>query len=196
MISKAHSEAARQNGKLYGGCKPRSPEQLRNDFFKRVDKLGPIPKHRPKLGSCWVWTGGRDVNGYGNFSVRGKPSKAHRFSFEIHTGIIPTSEMVCHHCDNPPCVNPDHLFLGNALTNNWDGFAKGRMKFVPPPKPLINERQIKYIRAHFRPHKTTVTMLAKQLGVSRHSVRWAIYGSYKKPKGHEGADILIQKLEP
>jgi len=180
MISAAHSAAARQNGILFGGTKQRTHEQLEADFLVKVNKDGPIPAHVPHLGKCWLWTGSCDGNGYGNFHVRGKPSKSHRYSYELHFGPFDEALFVCHHCDNTTCANPNHLFLGTCALNNADAAQKGRAKFVVPPQPLLSPEQIQYVRDHFIPYKATVSMLAKNMGVSRHSVKWAIYGSYKK----------------
>lgn len=82
-----------------------------------------------KSGDCWTWTGttnGRN-DGYGKFSVGPNVRVyAHRFSWELHNGLIPEGMLVCHHCDNPLCVRPDHLFLGTPLDNMRDMWAKGR----------------------------------------------------------------------
>lgn len=98
-------------------------------FWDKVDKNGPIPKHCPELGSCWNWLACTDPFGYGVLMIP-RPKKhrvcAHRFSYELHIGPIPGGMLVCHHCDNPPCTNPLHLFLGTYLDNNRDMYAKGR----------------------------------------------------------------------
>ena len=75
---------------------------------------------------CWQWLGAISTWGYGLFTVGGKVRHAHRVSWGMHNGTIPDGMMVCHHCDNPPCVRPDHLFLGTAKDNVADMIAKGR----------------------------------------------------------------------
>lgn len=75
---------------------------------------------------CWEWNGPRDQDGYGKFTVSGRPTSTHRYSWELHFGPIPEGQKVCHHCDNPPCSRPDHLFLGTHADNHADRNAKGR----------------------------------------------------------------------
>lgn len=75
---------------------------------------------------CWVWVGGTYRNGYGQATWQSGKISAHRLSWILHRGQIPVGMFVCHHCDNPPCVNPAHLFLGDAETNGRDMADKGR----------------------------------------------------------------------
>ena len=77
---------------------------------------------------CWPWIGARDrPNGYGRFSIkRSRAILAHRFAWILSNGPIPDGLCVLHRCDNPPCVNPAHLFLGTQADNNVDCVRKGR----------------------------------------------------------------------
>lgn len=77
-----------------------------------------------KSKSCWIWTAGT-IDGYGQFSFPAG-QRAHRYSWELHNGPVPERLCVLHRCDNPPCVNPDHLFLGTREENLEDMTAKGR----------------------------------------------------------------------
>jgi hypothetical protein len=79
---------------------------------------------------CWEWDAAKIHGGYGVIRT-GRPHKmvkAHRFAWEWFRGPIPPGLCVCHHCDNPPCVNPSHLFLGNNSDNVRDSMEKGRYK--------------------------------------------------------------------
>lgn len=85
--------------------------------------------HVDKSSDCWVWTGARNHQGYGRFGIPGRrTATASRFSYELHAGPIPVGLFVCHHCDNPPCVRPDHLFLGDYVANALDMVGKGRRR--------------------------------------------------------------------
>ena len=77
-------------------------------------------------GGCWRWIRARDTGGYGRIRVGNGYMGAHRFSWEIHRGPIPEGMLVCHKCDVPCCVNPEHLFIGTTFDNSVDKMRKGR----------------------------------------------------------------------
>lgn len=81
--------------------------------------------------ACWEWRGYREQDEYGRITKDRKILLAHRLSWEIHNGPIPVGMAVCHRCDNPPCVNPAHLFLGSNQDNLHDRDAKGRTPRAP-----------------------------------------------------------------
>lgn len=77
-------------------------------------------------GDCWEWRAERLRGGYGRLRVEGRKMLAHRVAWTLANGPIPDGVFVCHRCDNPPCCNPSHLFLGTHLDNTRDRDRKGR----------------------------------------------------------------------
>jgi hypothetical protein len=89
---------------------------------------------------CWTWTGAKLWSGYGAVKVNGRTYRAHRVSWELtRPSPIPRGIYVCHVCDNPPCVRPDHLFLGNQRDNIRDASAKGRMEHGPEHRARLSQ---------------------------------------------------------
>lgn len=84
-------------------------------------------KYIPILTGCWIWMSSLSDRGYGQLTIKNKTIYAHRFSWELHNGPIPEGLLVCHHCDTPLCVNPDHLFVGTQKDNILDAMRKGRL---------------------------------------------------------------------
>lgn len=97
----------------------RSNLSVTDRFWAKVDVRQP--------DECWVWTAGRQPNGYGQFRLNGRSLGAHRLLWRMEHGPIPAGLYVCHHCDNPPCVNPNHLYLGTPSRNTADAYARGRI---------------------------------------------------------------------
>src|SRR5712671_18401 len=93
-------------------------EELRSKLLERiVEEDGPI-----EGSPCWIWIGSRVAQGYGRIG----DTRAHRLSWAAFISPIPDGMFVCHHCDNPPCINPSHLFLGDHEANAADMVQKGR----------------------------------------------------------------------
>lgn len=146
-------------------------EQREARFWARVDKSG----------DCWVWKGCVDRNGYGQAHLHGRGVGAHRAAWMLTFGPIPSGQCVCHRCDNPSCVHPDHLFLGTHEENMIDMKKKGRLgrasdsgvrKLKASDVPLIRERA-----ANGEPRDS----IARSFGVTRGTIRRVIT---RKAWGH------------
>lgn len=96
-----------------------NPKPTPEEFLKRVVVT--------TSDLCWPWRFGKTKDGYGNMKVMGKEVRAHRLSYELFIGPIPEGLNVLHHCDNPPCCNPAHLFVGTQKDNMIDCRDKGRL---------------------------------------------------------------------
>jgi hypothetical protein len=97
---------------------PRKCSNLSDRFWPKVARGQP--------DECWPWTACRHAFGYGKIGVAGRVEFAHRVAWTLTNGPIPAGLYVLHHCDNPPCCNPAHLWLGTYADNNADKAAKGR----------------------------------------------------------------------
>lgn len=124
-------------------------------FWARTDKRDPH--------ECWIWMGEKDGKGYGRFNIANKTERAHRVSWVLTVGPIPPGWCICHECDNRPCVNPAHLFIGTKADNNADMVAKGRRR---GPAKLTPE-QADTIRSS----KEQSILLARRFGVTADIIR-------------------------
>lgn len=98
------------------------------------------------LNSCWLWKGNRDEKGYGRFSFQDKDMRAHRMAYTLAYGPIPEGLLIRHTCDNPPCVNPNHLLVGTDADNVRDMMERGRHASAAKyPSALIEQILIEYV---------------------------------------------------
>lgn len=134
----------------------------------------------PNTG-CWLWHAARNNHGYGKMWDGEKVDMAHRLSYRLYRGGIPDETLVLHSCDNPACVNPDHLRLGTYKDNTQDMLS--RKRHVPPKGKMnsaLGEELVAFIRNLHGPFQFgSIAKLAKQLGVSyggfyklRAGLRW------------------------
>lgn len=136
--------------------------------------------HVDKSGECWTWTGSRNAKGYGHAGRHGRVRAAHRIAWELTHGPIPDGLFVCHTCDNPPCVNPAHLWLGTNDDNMRDMAEKGRAPGRPGeqnPHAVLTVADVFAIRA-VKPSRRIRgfrAAIAKQYGVGPSTISkvWA-----------------------
>jgi len=140
-----------------------------------------------KTESCWIWTGLRSGHGphmYGRISFRGKNSIAHRVSWMLFRGEIPQGLSVCHRCDVPLCINPDHLFLGTHAANMHDMRSKGRGRTGTalrradglPSSAKLTKDQIAQIK-ELRSTGLTQQRIASIIGVSQGCISQLLRGA-------------------
>ena len=130
-----------------------------------------------KSDGCWEWRAGK-LNGYGRFYCNGKTRKAHRVAYMLYVGDIPDGILVCHHCDNPGCVNPKHLFLGTPYDNIQDCKNKGRLPDISGQRCGHAKLTDELVLCIIAKHKSGVrgVDLAKEFNVSRASISKIING--------------------
>jgi hypothetical protein len=128
----------------------------------------------PNTG-CWLWSGRLTKKGYGNtgaiapsgYNVR----MAHRVSYYLHNGEFNYKLCVCHKCDEPSCVNPQHLFLGTILENTKDMVRKGRAsKGIQRPTSVLTEKQVIEIRERYKLGGYTHRALSKEYGLTHSNI--------------------------
>lgn len=173
-----------KKGKLRPTALRRRTESEDIEAFWQKVKVGEVDK-------CWEWQGSRGRTGYG-FTTwgerrikRGSRSRraAHRLSYIIHFGEIPEGLFVCHHCDNPPCCNPRHLFLGTNKDNMQDRHRKGRYNTAEKGTDRYNSKLTPELVRYIRQKKSegmSDQNLSREIGVSRMAIwfvrtgkRWA-----------------------
>lgn len=142
-------------------------EEIRGEiFWSFVDIQGP--------DDCWEWLGCKNSQGYGRFRVVGCTRQAHQISWVISNGEIPNlfegfPSQICHKCDNLSCINPNHLFLGNAKLNKKDSASKGR-NFKPKGsangRAKLIESEVNVIKLWLEEGVLIQGQIAKRYGIS------------------------------
>lgn len=154
-------------------CRPRNlaiPELNTSDvhrFWKYVLVDAP--------DACWNWDGGAAPDGRGRFYLQGKSFKAPRIALWLHTSRQPGDMSVCHSCNNPPCCNPRHLYLGTEGDNARDRLRAGtQIRGEQHHRAKLTEREVREIRRLYATGKYSQRELAAKFGVSQHPIRMAV----------------------
>ena len=146
-----------------------------------IPRMRPEDRFWPRVNrvededSCWEWMGGKYERGYGAFMIhrdgRKRNTGAHRFSYELAYGPIPAGMFVCHRCDNPPCVRPDHLFLGTNTDNVRDMVSKKRENHAGEHngRAVLTAEGVRVIKDRLRAGEAA-RPIAADYGVSRETI--------------------------
>jgi hypothetical protein len=151
-----------------------------------------IEVNGPLHSKCLFWAGARLESGYGRIWWKTKAISTHRASWEAHNGPIPDGLCVLHHCDNPPCINPSHLFLGTMSDNSADMVAKGRRRNTPlfgddnPHAQLTKQQvmEIKWLLAN-------VPGMSLQVIANKYNVTKSAVNHIKHGRGWEHVTVLV-----
>jgi hypothetical protein len=134
-------------------------------FWNQVDKSG----------GCWTWKGRKSRKGHGRFAfpseIKWRFVSAHRYSYFLYYGDFDPYLLVCHRCDNPPCVRPDHLFLGTHSDNMQDALKKGRRRVGSDHwSSKLDEDSVREIRELYAGKLSSQSELARRFGVGRTTI--------------------------
>lgn len=139
-----------------------------------ISKFGNLIMPEPNTG-CWLWFGNYGEH-YGIFCYRSKSTSAHRWSYIIHKGEIPKGLCVCHACDMPACVNPDHLFVGTIQENNKDCYNKRRHAYgTKNGSNKLDEHSVRQV-VYLNSIKMSSVTICKMFGIGDTTFRKIIYG--------------------
>ena len=150
--------------------------------FEEINRPGWVEQFWSKVAvkskdQCWEWLGARYHGKYGYFKGRVRHPEtdqpiglaAHRYSYLLHNKEMPFDLFVCHHCDNPGCVNPHHLYLGSCQRNTQDACDRGLIGHVKGSRhgrSKLNEQQVEQIYIQFYVYQESKKDIAKKMGVS------------------------------
>lgn len=150
----------------------------------RTDPAANFEKKVRRSDGCWIWTASVNRHGYGYFRYAGRTQRAHRVAWQLVYGDIPNGLCVLHLCDNPPCVNPDHLVLGTQRQNLADMISKKRHRSITKPETNVRGEQVgtsilttesvKSMRRTYAAGLVTFRDLSRQYNVASSTARAAV----------------------
>lgn len=143
--------------RISGDLSPEQVEALKAKLLGRVIQ---------QPNGCWEWQGARTSRGYGSVAVKGKSVSTHRLAYELFNGPL-DDRLVCHRCDNRPCINPAHLFLGTTFDNMRDMARKGRgSPHLNPPIKKLDDAAVMSLRERYATGEYQVKQIAAAFGIS------------------------------
>jgi len=140
-----------------------------NATSSRGDWADRFLQHVDDSGECWIWTGALN-RGYGWMGIEGTQMQTHRISYLLHYGDLPSGTVICHHCDNPPCVNPAHLYAGSRASNVADMVTRGRLinlRGEEHGKARLTADQVRSIRSSYADGSATQVELSATYGINQ-----------------------------
>lgn len=155
-----------------------------------------VVQRRDGMSACWEWNGLLTDKGYGRVRDGNGVVVAHRLAFKTWIGPLGPDELACHRCDNPPCVNPDHLFAGSQGDNLADMIAKGRSRTGERNWNVkLTDTQVAEIRAAYLGIRGQQRELAEAYGVTRPYISKIVRGSRRRrPTNAPPVQLLDQEL--
>lgn len=144
-------------------------------FWAKVDRRDP--------DQCWNWTASTSSDGYGRIGWKHSLLAAHRVSYQLHFGPFSDENKVLHTCDNPPCVNPDHLWLGTDKDNAQDRQRKGRgiqHRGEKHANHKITDAQVCEIRKRYADGSISLYRLAREYGVSAQQIWYIVHNKQRQ----------------
>ena len=146
---------------------------------------------------CWLWSGGTNGAGYGNIAINNRARMTHRVSFEAKNGPIPPGMFVCHRCDTPPCINPDHLFLGTHADNMADKRAKRRGRGLRGERhPLARLSDGQVLEIYALKGVTPQPEIARRYGIAASMVSYIHAGKRRLTNGIAPGEALSSTNSP
>jgi len=144
---------------------------LRERFWKNVNVKTPI--------ECWPWTNYTNPEGYGQIGDNCKTRRAHRVSYELYFGHLSDDLYVCHHCDNPSCVNPFHLYQGTEQQNTRDMVERDRQaRGQDFSNTKLSDKEVLQIRREYKNTDLNQYDLAEKFGVNRSQIQRIVVGKH------------------
>jgi len=138
--------------------------------FEPISDIERFEEGFTKTDGCWKWQKSLINNGYGKFMIAHKAMSASRAAYILYVGDIPDDKYVCHHCDNPACVKPSHLFVGTGADNSADMVSKGRSaRGTDNAHAVLNEGKIREIR-QLRKSGISFQKIGSMFGVSKTAI--------------------------